>query len=1580
MFGRAVKRGCSSAQPPRGPHGMVRWEEGFAHDCHLLPCSAALRAARGQGEPCGKGCVFQPWEVVLVVHKHAPSRPRERPQQVASVVLDVAPLASPLSTQPLMQPLTHHLLLLFGPPDSPPVGLLQVAAHATASASPALRCALSPPLPFSHYKFAFSFHYASVCQQYPEAFLLVSLCAAVRAAAAPVPTQASAAAAVAATPAAGAPAAAGTGVKEAGGGGVHLGGLWGWQRRSRESKSPALSLGAAGRAGEGEGHGAAGSGSAEQSSGGGQQVETDWVQQGTDGDTEWEQVQRRASDGEGEEGESGLGGQGVEGRQGSSADGVEVVGGGGNTARHTGGAVEQQGAREGAGAEGEGESLAGNRGASGNGDVSGGADTGAGASTGAGAGAGTGTGTGTGMGLLDVLRGGVWRRSVSVDGAGRARGRPSGRQVAGRGGGEDEGTGEEGRQGESNERRGNMLWEGNGVVGGEWLAVITGSTDKEARTPDMQGQGEVAVWEAAREDAERGEGGEAESECEESEEEMVAAEALCYGPLAEVNLGGHVGGPVHTRMRMLHLLPHALPSPPHTLSLPAYPSRTHSDTGGAAMQEAHGAPLEGGREEGGEEGTVGAEGVGGAAEEEQRATAPLRSPLAPRLFTFTSPFLFFSSTPRPPPAPAATPDLPSPPAPQSASSAPEATSELTPAACAASTSTHGVQGPPPPPGSRDSSPISPLDPLPADAPPPAKSFLLPPFLPAKPLAATSGGGGAGGGGGGGGGAGVGAFLRRPLLFLRTLSLQERGEPLLHKAYGEEGGDEIDWDRRKALEAEQEHPLYKLPLEEQQAASAGEAEASAVSPSAWSVRELFGDEFRVGQWERRQVVSRDGTARLCAPVFLATVDQCHATAAGEGACALLVAHIAAWVHAHGEGTLPGQAELDDLIRAGSADWRRLRALSDFHQRFPDGHFDLDTVLAAVQHSHCDAPPHAQTDCGGKAVGAEANSQAPDTNGGGNTDPGAPHAGSSSSGRDGGGVAVMPWLPLCVVPSQSFVGFFHPPCLAARRAKEDATRTQGSSTAEGDAADVNRGEVRASSVDESGRGAEEMDGEKEGEVVEKRTSSSPDIGAKGNGAGILLEKGKQEHASSAASSESVGEKGMQQLAFLEGMLSFDDIWEAVVEAGEGVYIVAWNDHFFLLLLRRPQPRHLQPQQQQHQLAAVQVALDGAVGEHTGEGTGHGGTGGEASGGEVECVVIDTLGERLHEGCSQAFMLLFDSSSWVHVGLPPPAAPAGTAADGAGAGGGGGEGGAGDGGGGQAKAQGTVDSSEQGGRADEAERAEGKAGGMGAQMPKPETGRRWGVKAGKGSGKGKDGSGRGKGSSGLDIEVGGVGSRRHGVYDTVSCEAGVAKKKDVEAAQGAHVAEVEGVVLQARQSNEDTHGMPAAITVTPNHVDSPSADTCSPPCGDESASTAAGSVLPTAVHAAKSACLLTHTDGPAQSPIHETKASTTNFDGCASSEQPSQGASSAAAPSPACTATAASPPTLAAPACGGEGEGEAAPVAAGRRVWGSEACREYLKAFLAAVPLAEVESDLRKGLLASPEAIHRRLQVELHFTRLL
>ncbi|TKY58136.1 hypothetical protein E2542_SST15192 [Spatholobus suberectus] len=74
-------------------------------------------------------------------------------------------------------------------------------------------------------------------------------------------------------------------------------------------------------------------------------------------------------------------------------------------------------------------------------------------------------------------------------------------------------------------------------------------------------------------------------------------------------------------------------------------------------------------------------------------------------------------------------------------------------------------------------------------------------------------------------------------------------------------------------------------------------------------------------------------------------------------------------------------------------------------------------------------------------------------------------------------------------------------------------------------------------------------------------------------------------------------------LEGAMSFDDIWDEitrnyVVDYEPRIYIVSWNDHFFVL----------------------KVEVDA-------------------------CYVIDTLGERLFEGCQQAFILKFDGSSLMH-----------------------------------------------------------------------------------------------------------------------------------------------------------------------------------------------------------------------------------------------------------------------------------------------------------------------------------------------
>ncbi|KAM3374352.1 hypothetical protein P3S68_013066 [Capsicum galapagoense] len=46
------------------------------------------------------------------------------------------------------------------------------------------------------------------------------------------------------------------------------------------------------------------------------------------------------------------------------------------------------------------------------------------------------------------------------------------------------------------------------------------------------------------------------------------------------------------------------------------------------------------------------------------------------------------------------------------------------------------------------------------------------------------------------------------------------------------------------------------------------------------------------------------------------------------------------------------------------------------------------------------------------------------------------------------------------------------------------------------------------------------------------------------------------------------------------------------------------------------------------------------------------------------------------------------------------------------------------------------------------------------------------------------------------------------------------------------------------------------------------------------------------------------------------------------------------------------------------------------GKEACKEYIKSFFAAIPIRELQVDVKKGLMASTP-LHQRLQIELHYT---
>ena len=188
-------------------------------------------------------------------------------------------------------------------------------------------------------------------------------------------------------------------------------------------------------------------------------------------------------------------------------------------------------------------------------------------------------------------------------------------------------------------------------------------------------------------------------------------------------------------------------------------------------------------------------------------------------------------------------------------------------------------------------------------------------------------------------------------------------------------------------------------------------------------------------------------KLQTHVFFASIDQRSERAAGESACTALVAVIADWLHSN-QREMPIKSEFDHLIREGSLQWRNLCENDVYRQRFPDKHFDLETVIQAKIR------------------------------------------------------------PLSVVPERSFIGFFHP------------------------------------------EGLEE-----------------------------------------------------ECFGFLHGAMSFDNIWDEISRVASEqspdseplVYIVSWNDHFFLL----------------------RVDWDAYY-------------------------IIDTLGERLFEGCQQAYVLKFDQNS--------------------------------------------------------------------------------------------------------------------------------------------------------------------------------------------------------------------------------------------------------------------------------------------------------------------------------------------------
>ncbi|KAF3442767.1 hypothetical protein FNV43_RR16684 [Rhamnella rubrinervis] len=163
------------------------------------------------------------------------------------------------------------------------------------------------------------------------------------------------------------------------------------------------------------------------------------------------------------------------------------------------------------------------------------------------------------------------------------------------------------------------------------------------------------------------------------------------------------------------------------------------------------------------------------------------------------------------------------------------------------------------------------------------------------------------------------------------SPKAKGEPLLKKAYGEEGGDDIDFDRRQ-LSSDECLSLGWHKTEEDSSANRS------------SMSEFGDDNFAIGNWEHKEVTSRDGHMKLQTQVFFASIDQRSERAAGESACTALVAVISDWFQ-NNHDLMPIKSQFDSLIRDGSLEWRNLCENETYRERFPDKHFDLETVLQA-----------------------------------------------------------------------------------------------------------------------------------------------------------------------------------------------------------------------------------------------------------------------------------------------------------------------------------------------------------------------------------------------------------------------------------------------------------------------------------------------------------------------------------------------------------------------------------------------------------------------------------------------------------
>lgn len=172
------------------------------------------------------------------------------------------------------------------------------------------------------------------------------------------------------------------------------------------------------------------------------------------------------------------------------------------------------------------------------------------------------------------------------------------------------------------------------------------------------------------------------------------------------------------------------------------------------------------------------------------------------------------------------------------------------------------------------------------------------------------------------------------------SPKTKGEPLLKRAYGEDGGDDIDYDRRQ-LSSDESLSFGWLKIDEDSNANRS------------SVSEFGDDSFTIGTWEQKEITSRDGHMKIQTQVFFASIDQRSERAAGESACTALVAVVAHWLQ-NNHDLMPIKSQFDTLIRDGSLEWRNLCVDVSYMEWFPDKHFDLDTVIEAKVRDLCVVP--------------------------------------------------------------------------------------------------------------------------------------------------------------------------------------------------------------------------------------------------------------------------------------------------------------------------------------------------------------------------------------------------------------------------------------------------------------------------------------------------------------------------------------------------------------------------------------------------------------------------------------------------